>query len=184
MTGTFVAVVGPSGVGKDSLLSFARARLGNDLVVVRRAITRAATETSEDHDSVSVTDFLDAVAAGRFSLHWQAHGLYYGLPKSLETQLADGKLVIANFSRAVLSMAAERYENMVVVEITARPEVIAQRLQGRGRESAEEIEDRLKRSVNRLPVAAIEIDNSGDIAIAGERFVELLHGLMEKGELV
>lgn len=184
MTGTFIAVVGPSGVGKDSLLTYARARLGDDLVVVRRTITRAAKENSEDHDSLTVPDFLDALAAGEFSLHWQAHGLYYGLPKSIEAVLADGRLVVANLSRAVLSMAAERYEKLVVVEITARPDVIARRLKGRGRESASEIRDRLNRSVDRLPIAAIAIDNSGAIEIGGERFVKLLQGLMARSELV
>lgn len=184
MTGTFIAVVGPSGVGKDSLLTYARARLGDDLVVVRRTITRAAKENSEDHDSLTVPDFLDAVVAGEFSLHWQAHGLYYGLPKSIEAVLADGRLVVANLSRAVLSMAAERYEKLVVVEITARPDVIAQRLKGRGRESASEIRERLNRSVDRLPIEAIEIDNSGAIEIGGERFVKLLQGLMARSELV
>lgn len=184
MTGTFIAVVGPSGVGKDSLLSYASAQFGEDLVVVRRIITRPAGEGSEDHDSMTVADFLGAAAAGDFSLHWQAHGLYYGIPKSLEADLADGKLVIANLSRAVLSMAAERYERMVVVAFTATPDVIARRLEGRGRESAEEIKGRLNRSAERLPVGAIEIDNSGAIEIAGEQFVELLKEFMAKDELV
>lgn len=43
--GVFVAVAGPSGSGKDSLIAYARDRLGhlhNDIVFARRAITRPA----------------------------------------------------------------------------------------------------------------------------------------------
>ncbi|MBF0678680.1 MAG: phosphonate metabolism protein/1,5-bisphosphokinase (PRPP-forming) PhnN [Devosia sp.] len=180
MSGIFVAIVGPSGVGKDSLLSYARESIGEDMVVVRRTITRAAEESSEEHDSLTVAQFAMAVADGEFSLHWQAHGLSYALPKNVERELASGRLVVANLSRAVLPMAAERFDRMVVVAVTARPEVIVQRLFGRGRESAEEIRDRLNRLVDCLPAEAIEIDNSDAIDIAGDKFVSLLKSLLAK----
>lgn len=183
MTGIFVAVVGPSGVGKDSLLSYARERLGDDLVVVRRIVTRAAEESSEDHDSLTAADFVEAVAAERFSLHWQAHGLRYALPGSVDQDLAAGRLVVANLSRTVLSTAAERFDRIVVVAVTARPEIIAQRLFGRGRENAEEIRKRLHRPGDSLPAEAIQIDNSEAIELAGDKFVSLLKTLCEENAL-
>ena len=50
-----VLIVGPSGVGKDALISYCRSRLagGEAVVFPRRTITRAAGDGSEDHDTVS-----------------------------------------------------------------------------------------------------------------------------------
>src|SRR5690606_17796598 len=84
MTGTFVAVVGPSGAGKDSVINFARDKLGDEVVVVRRVVTRTADGGSEDHDSLSAEAFAAAERGGQFALSWEAHGLNYGLPITLE----------------------------------------------------------------------------------------------------
>ena len=80
MSGTFVAVVGSSGAGKDSVMSYARERLGADIVIVRRVVTRDADGGSEDHDSMTLDQFVAAETEGRFALSWEAHGLRYGLP--------------------------------------------------------------------------------------------------------
>ena len=177
MTGIFVAVVGPSGVGKDSLIDFARARLeaSGRVAFVKRVVTREAHEGSEDHDSMDVDAFAEAETAGRFALNWDAHGLRYGLPIALENDLEAGRVVVANLSRAVIPALLERYPDALVVSVTADRDVIAQRLANRGRETEESIQRRLDRSVgDRLPASTIRIDNSGDLATAGEQFVRLL----------
>ena len=48
--GVFVAVVGPSGAGKDTLIAYARAALAGDGTVefARRVITRPSDASSED----------------------------------------------------------------------------------------------------------------------------------------
>ncbi len=89
-------------------------------------------------------EFLAARDHGAFALHWQAHGLHYGIPSSIEADLAAGRVVIANLSRAVLAEANMRYR-LRVIEITAPPAVLASRLASRGRETAEEIAERLAR---------------------------------------
>jgi ribose 1,5-bisphosphokinase len=177
MTGIFVAVVGPSGVGKDSVIGFARERLVDSgrVVFVRRVVTRAADGGSEDHDSMDLTAFAEAERNGAFALNWNAHGLRYGLPAALERDLAAGRVVVANLSRAVIPDLIEKYPDALVVSVTADREVIAQRLAGRGRETPESIERRLQRSVaDRLPPSTIIIDNSGSLEQAGMQFVQLL----------
>jgi ribose 1,5-bisphosphokinase len=177
MTGTFVAVVGPSGVGKDSLIAFARGRLeaSGRVTFVRRVVTREAHGGSEDHDSMDTAAFAKAEADGQFALNWDAHGLRYGLPIALENDLHAGRAVVANLSRAVIPALVERYPDAVVVSVVADRDVIAQRLANRGRETEESIQRRLDRSVgDRLPASTISIDNSGELAIAGEQFVRLL----------
>ena len=178
MTGTFVAVVGPSGVGKDSLIAFARARLEatGSVCFVRRVVTRQADSNAEDHDSMSIADFAAAEAAGQFALNWDAHGLRYGLPIALERDLQAGRVVVANLSRGVIPELVRRYPEAIVVSVTAEREVITNRLAQRGRESAEAIQQRLDRAVvgDRLPSSTVRIDNSGALAVAGEQFVALL----------
>jgi len=63
--GRLVAVAGPSGAGKDTLLRFARNLLGGDpnIVFPRRVVTREPS-AEEDHDALSEAGFAAAVAAG------------------------------------------------------------------------------------------------------------------------
>lgn len=177
MRGRFVAVVGPSGAGKDSLIRFAQTHLEgcDDVAFVRRVVTRPADSASEDHDSMDLAGFAAAEAAGAFVLSWNAHGLRYGLPIALEDDLAEGRLVVANLSRDAISELVARYPDALTVAVTAAPEVIARRLAARGRESAESIQNRLARSGGeRLPANAVRIDNSGALEIAGQQFLRLL----------
>lgn len=182
MSGTFVAVVGSSGAGKDSVMSYARERLAEHVVIVRRVVTREADGGSEDHDSMTTDQFVAAETEGRFALSWEAHGLRYGLPVDLEDDLHAGRVVIANLSRAIIPKLMLRYPSAVVVEVSAEPQVIAQRLAGRGREDAAEIQRRMDRSVGvRLPASTVRIDNSRALDVAGEQFVGLLKDLLRVG---
>jgi ribose 1,5-bisphosphokinase len=181
VNGVFVAVVGASGAGKDSLINFARDRLGDAVVVVRRVVTRAADDGSEDHDSLTPDAFAAAERDGRFALSWEAHGLHYGLPVALEAELEAGRVVIANLSRAALPRLLSRYPAAQVVEVSAEPEIIARRLAGRGREAGDDIRRRMERGSGfPLPPGIVRIDNSGDLAVAGSQFVTLLRDLLRQ----
>ncbi len=85
-----VAVVGPSGAGKDTLMGLARARLDADarFRFVQRAITRPAEAGGEAHRPLSVPAFEAEQAAGAFALSWNVHGLLYGIPRDIEADLA------------------------------------------------------------------------------------------------
>ncbi|WP_093743380.1 phosphonate metabolism protein/1,5-bisphosphokinase (PRPP-forming) PhnN [Sulfitobacter delicatus] len=164
MSGRFIAVVGPSGVGKDSLMEkLAKAR--PELFLVRRAITRPGDSGGEEFDGVSESAFLRLEAEGAFALSWAAHGLRYGIPIAVEMALSEGRDVLANLSRGVLPQAKRRFERFEVLALTAAPEVLAARLRQRGRETEEEISARLSRADQALPgqILATEIDNSGPL---------------------
>jgi ribose 1,5-bisphosphokinase len=176
--GVFVAVVGPSGAGKDTVIAYARDRFaGNDGVeFVRRVITRPSDSASEDHDTLEDAAFEEAVNAGAFAVSWSAHGLRYGLPARLDETIGSGRVAVANVSRGAIALLEARYANVIVVEITASADILAQRLAARGRESRGEVLARLARSAElggSVP-GAIAIDNSGAREEAGERFVAVL----------
>jgi len=170
--GTLFLIVGPSGAGKDTLLHGARAALAEDRLIVfaRRAITRPPTPPGsggEEHEPLAEPDFEHAHASGAFAMHWTAHGgIRYGIRIGIEDDLATGRDVVASVSRRVVDGARERYRPLLrIVEITASPSVLAERLMRRGREDRAAIEARLARasalSVDGTDV--LRIDNSGEV---------------------
>ncbi len=176
--GCFIAVVGPSGAGKDTIMDAAREALKDDerFHFARRIITRPQMAGTEDHDSLDEIAFAKAVADGAFALHWQAHGLNYALPRSIDDEIANGLIVIANVSRRVLDEIRLCYPCRSVVMIMARADVLARRLAARGRETEQDIAARLAREVSFDNDAAdvVKIDNSGDVASAIDAFLQHL----------
>lgn len=176
--GRLVLVTGPSGVGKDSLLDGARAAPAghDDIVFPRRVITRAAGLGGEDYIAVSEADFAAKAASGAFALHWPAHGLHYGIPASIDSDLAAGRQVVVNVSRGVIDAARAKYANLLVLSINASPDVLRPRLQQRGRESAADIEARLQRAAAyRLEGPdVVTLNNDGPLAEGIAAFVALL----------
>ena len=141
-------VVGPSGVGKDSLIDGAKAALeGNSqFVFPRRTITRAADAGGEEHHTISESDFEAEEAAGLFTFSWRAHGLAYGISKTIVDDLAAGRSVIINVSRSILDQARQQFPGLRVISIRASEQVLSKRLAERGRESEADIGERLDRA--------------------------------------
>jgi ribose 1,5-bisphosphokinase len=167
-----VAVVGPSGAGKDTLIAGACARRA-DLRAVRRVVTRAPDAAREDHEGVDLAEFERRAAAGAFALVWRAHGLSYGVPAAGLDGPGD---VVFNGSRAALAEARARLPDLAVVLVIAPPDTLAARLAARGREGRAEIAERLARSDYALPdgVRAQVVMNDGDVAAGVERFLAAL----------
>lgn len=166
------AVVGPSGAGKDTLIAGALARRP-DLRLVRRVITRPSEAGGEDFEGVSTQEFQLRRERGEFALHWEAHGLSYGIPWA---QIEGAGDVIFNGSRAALPLAIRAFPALQVILITAPDQALARRLAERGRESSDDIGARLKRAAFVLPdgIRAREITNDGTIAEGVERLLAAL----------
>ncbi len=182
--GAFVAVVGPSGAGKDTLMNFARRELAGDdgIFFVQRVITRPADGATEDHVPATEEEFEAARRAGEFAMGWDAHGLKYGLPVEIDERIRAGHTAVCNGSRAALSRLQARYAHFVAINITARREVLANRLAARGRESRDEILKRLDRSaaLDRSLYNALEIDNSSAVEIGGAALVAAIRATRRK----
>lgn len=181
-TGTIIAVVGPSGAGKDTLIDHARKALVDDgqFVFVKRCITRPASAGGEAHEEVSESGFAQMAAEGNFALWWRAHGLFYGIPASTFSDLEKGRILIVNGSRSALPALRETYGAALKIALVTAPKpILAARLAARGRETAESVLKRLERTVDQASVidAAIEISNDGPAERAGQVFLEFLRQL-------
>ncbi len=164
--GALVAVVGPSGAGKDTLIARARVELkGNPLVVFPlRLITRIASAT-EDHLTMSEADFTATAARGGFAFWWEAHGLKYALDAGLDDHIRAGRTVVCNVSRGVIRQLRERYARLVVVLVTAPADLLAMRLAARGRSSDGDLAGRVARPAPAVAALAPNhvIENIDDI---------------------
>ncbi len=178
MNGTLFLVVGPSGAGKDTLLDGARQAMADDdeYIFAHRTITRPEDAGGEAHEAVNLSEFEKRAEAGGFLAHWGAHGLRYGISATLLDDLTSGRHVLANISRGAIDQIAERYDKLVVLEVTAPRDVLAARLAARGRESEEDIQRRLDREVAPYPsgVEVLTIQNDTTPAEGIERFLRTI----------
>ncbi|MBY3345197.1 phosphonate metabolism protein/1,5-bisphosphokinase (PRPP-forming) PhnN [Rhizobium laguerreae] len=182
--GIMVVVVGPSGAGKDTLMNLAARRFKgrDDVHFVRRVITRHRDAGGEDHLSVSLQGFAAMEQSGSFAVWWEAHGLKYGIPAEVSVALSKGHVVVANGSRSALHRFQAAFPRLKVINVTASPEVLADRLEARGRETHEDIMARLARGplTVRGEYDVVELDNSGSLEEAEQKMIEILDGLLAK----
>lgn len=185
--GVLVYVMGPSGAGKDTLIACVEkmstgSTEARPLHVARRRITRPAGNDAENHQAVTETEFAALRDAGAFAMHWESHGLYYGIGREIEGWLAADAVVIVNGSRAYLPQAEEAFPQLVPVLIHVEKNVLRQRLTRRGREPAEAMAKRLARAEMALPghTEAVIIDNSGPMENAVTSFRTLIESLREE----
>ena len=179
MSAKLIYVMGPSGVGKDSLLNWLRSHVQTlqpkpALHFARRTITRAGGDTTEDHEAVSQEDFAKLAQEGVFALHWQAHGLHYGVR---HTEVAGGGWVIVNGSRAYAQVARERCPGVTVLHVSAPENIVRQRLLSRQRETAVEVEARVLRSQTAAVDVAggdLQIVNAGSLEESANTLCQLL----------
>jgi len=176
--GRLILVVGPSGAGKDTLLGLAKAACAEDrgIVFPRRVITRQAS-ASEDNEEVSLGTFQEALTRSEYAMHWEAHGHCYALSRAIDDEIRAGHTVVANVSRTIVAAMRGAYANVLVVSITAPPNVLAERLAMRGRGSDGRIEHRLHRTVDEAAAAPdVTIVNTSSADYHARQFVRIIKG--------
>ncbi len=175
-----IYVIGPSGAGKDSIMTYAKERLEaeNRTVFAHRYITRAADAGGENHIALDLNEFERRAGLGLFCMDWESHGLRYGVGIEAETWIGMGLNVVVNGSRDYLPQAAERFPNLVPVLISVAHDVLRERLRARGRENNDEIEKRIQRNrqMSFSHPNIVTIRNDGPLADAGETFLSLISG--------
>ena len=173
--GALIAICGPSGAGKDSLLRRVQ-EINTDtagLVFPRRIVTRSVSDF-EEHDTTTPEEFDRTLASGGFALWWDAHGLKYGLAASIDEDIRAGRYVVCNVSRMVIPTLRNRYADVVAVLITAPQDVLMARLAARARATDGDLSQRMARSakISDALDADIVIENTGSIDDGARRLLD------------
>lgn len=179
--GKLVLVVGASCAGKDTLIRWATGSLGPELPLrfEKLEITRPLTP-ADRHAPIDRASFESRRRSGYYVLHWDAHGVSYGVPGSARTALDSGISVVTVASRAAIDRGRALPWECHVLEIRAPFEVLKRRLKARGREAGEDLAERLSRSsqIAVLGANVHVIDNGGALTESGAAFNRVLAGLV------
>ncbi len=174
-------LIGPSGAGKDALLTYARQQINGHLPVLfaHRYITRPPLAGEEDYIALTPAEFDQRQQGGLFALSWQSHQTSYGIGIEVDAWLRAGMHVVINGSREYLPQASERYAQLRVISVEVSAGVVLERLEQLSLESGEEIEARIVHNEQLTPVKHPHLqvlNNDGPLAETGARFIELLKG--------
>ena len=103
MAGQLFMVVGPSGVGKDTLIDAALLECSH-ISRIKRVVTRNLDAGGEDIKSVSREHFDKMEARGDFAFSWHSHALSYWITNEIHTMLAACQSLIFYGSRRRIDM--------------------------------------------------------------------------------
>lgn len=145
--GKVVIVSGPSGVGKSTICKEIVNRL--DYVYLSVSVTTRPKSKSEvdgeDYWFISEEEFNERIEKGLLLEYAEVFGHFYGTPKDkVEEALQAGKVVILEIDVQGAVKTKVVYPNAVTIFILAPTEKdLAERLNHRGREAGEVVEERL-----------------------------------------
>lgn len=179
-------VIGASGSGKDSLIQYVRLSMQQDVRVVfaHRYITRPANAGGENHIALTEQEFYTRQALGCFALHWYSHNTWYGIGIEINQWLAKGINVVVNGSRAHLERATEKYSELCPVLISAHTDIIRRRLELRGRENMQQINQRLEQAIQLDKMVSqpglIRIENNTSLDAAGQELIKTISDVKQQ----
>ncbi|MDZ4151254.1 hypothetical protein, partial [Methylicorpusculum sp.] len=148
--GRLFVVSAPSGAGKTTLVNEVVRRRGDSCSLARVVTytTKPARQGEDrqgiDYHFLTCQEFEAKIAEG-FFLEWSgAYGHYYGSPRSVLDEIAQGFSRILIIDRAGARQVKERYASAVLVWVYIRDMAVLQaRLLRRGTDSADQIARRL-----------------------------------------
>jgi guanylate kinase len=147
--GKVFVITGPSGVGKGTLIEQLLRRVP-ELELSTSATTREPRAGEVDgHDYFFLTpeEFRRRLEAGDFLEHASYSGNYYGtLREEVERRLAEGQSVVLEIEVQGARQVRDALGDDAVLIFIAPPDekVLRERLVGRGTDSPEDIEQRLR----------------------------------------
>jgi guanylate kinase len=150
MKGLLVIISGPSGSGKTTIVRELVLRM-QDRYPIAQVVTyttraiRQGEEPGVDYHWVSEAEFKQKIDQG-FFLEWStAYGAYYGTPRSVLDNIAQGMINILVVDTVGARFFKEMVPDCVTIWLTAPSlDELRKRLMNRGKNPPEEIEKRLR----------------------------------------
>ncbi len=148
MKHSLLVVSGPSGVGKGTLVKLLKAKR-SDLVESVSCTTRAPREGEKhgrEYYFLSKEEFQKRIQENDFLEYDEHFGNFYGTPKSFVKEMLKEKSVVLEIDvNGALNAKKAFPESKLVMIVPPSVEELKNRLKGRGSETEEQIENRLKR---------------------------------------
>jgi len=154
--GILIVVSGFSGAGKGTVMKRLMEKYSEDYALSVSMTTRGPRNGEVDgvhYFFVSREQFEENISKEGFIEHAQYCGNYYGTPKAyVEKKLAEGKNVILEIEIQGALLVKEKLPETLLLFVTPpSADELKRRLVGRGTETAEQIDARLKRAVDEAP---------------------------------
>ncbi len=179
--GILAVVSGFSGAGKGTLMKALLAKYDNYALSIS-ATTRKPREGEVDgreYFFLTTEEFENLIANDQLIEHARYVSNYYGTPRSyVEEKMAEGKDVILEIEiQGALKVKEKFPQTLLVFVVPPTAEELKKRLVGRGTETMEVIEQRMKRAIEE----AEEMDSYDYILVNDDldKAVEDLHNLIQ-----
>lgn len=147
MKNLLIVLSGPSGVGKGTIVNKLLSRGGYSLSV--SCTTRAPREGEADGKSyffISKQKFLQGIEDGEFLEYSNHFENYYGTPRAfVNERLIYGDVILEIEVDGALQVKKSHPDALLIMILPPSEDALRSRLEGRGTESAEKIEERVNR---------------------------------------
>ena len=151
--GVCFVLSGPSGVGKDTVLGYLKENISVNRVVTATTRTpRGEEKDGVDYDFMTEEEFLQKTKEDYFLEYATFSGHYYGTPKkNIEKLINAGKNALLKIEvQGAVNVKKLMPETVLIFLAPPSMEFLEKRLRGRGTDSEEDIQRRLKTAQTEL----------------------------------
>ncbi|MEK9656951.1 MAG: guanylate kinase [bacterium] len=145
-------ISGPSGVGKGSIIDQISKKLKN-IHIATSATTREPRKEEEKNKRyyfISKEEFQEKIKKNAFIEYCKVHNNFYGTLKTELNPLNEGKIVILEIDTQGAEKIKTKINGLFIFIAAPSQQELKKRLENRGTESKEKIEERLKNAKKEL----------------------------------